>query len=74
VTAGQPPPEQAKVFVVDARCCIRCGACATVARGLFNVEGPVAKGPGRALTGAETRLCQTAVLLCPTSSIQATVR
>jgi ferredoxin len=74
VTVRQLPLEQGQVFVVDARRCIRCGACATVARGLFDVEGPVAKGPTRTLSAPETRLCQAAVLLCPTSSIQAIVR
>jgi ferredoxin len=57
-------------YLVDPRRCIRCGACATAAHGLFTLEGATADGPRHALTPDQRRACEAALLLCPTSAIR----
>jgi ferredoxin len=63
-------PADTRAFVIDARRCIRCGACATVAAGLFSIDGTTATLPPRALNDEERRACEAAVLLCPTLAIR----
>ena len=55
---------------VDARACIRCGACASVAPELFAVDGPVARVLREPAGEAEQRACAAALLLCPTSAVR----
>jgi ferredoxin len=56
-------------FQVDARTCIRCAACATVAPGNFTVR----VGPARVLSAPrdaqELAACRAAAALCPTQAI-----
>jgi len=55
--------------MIDARACIRCAACATVAPAHFVVGAGVAKVVRPPATPGETRLCEAAAALCPTRAI-----
>jgi ferredoxin len=59
-----------RCYEVDARKCIRCAACATVAPGLFVVDGPAARAVRAPADDAERWSCEAALLLCPTSTIR----
>jgi ferredoxin len=56
-------------YEVDARTCIRCAACATVAPGLFALDGPAARALRSPIDDVERRACAAALLLCPTTAI-----
>ena len=59
-----------RLYEVDARRCIRCAACASVAPGLFAIEGQAAAAVRAPADDAERWRCEVAVLLCPTSTIR----
>ncbi|HVE83367.1 MAG TPA: ferredoxin [Myxococcales bacterium] len=57
-------------FEVRAQSCIRCGACATAAPGLFALD----RGPARVLRPPETdqewSAARVAAILCPTGAVR----
>jgi ferredoxin len=58
-------------YSVDAKACIRCAACATIAPRHFQVK----QGPAKVLRSAETEReragCDAAMRICPTQAIHA---
>jgi ferredoxin len=59
-------------YAVDARRCIRCGACATVSGGQFKLERTVARVARPPTNSTEEAACEAARLLCPVSAIRRT--
>jgi ferredoxin len=59
-----------RLYEVDARKCICCAACASIAPGLFVVDGTAARVVRAPADDAERWSCEAAVLLCPTSTIR----
>ena len=57
-------------FEVDARRCIRCGACALLCPGVFAMAQDAARVARQPRDGGERRLARVALLNCPTSSIR----
>ncbi len=56
-------------FAIDARACIRCAACATVAPENFIVKAGPARLRRSPQTVVERRACEAARVLCPTQAI-----
>lgn len=56
-------------YAVLPKGCIRCGACATVAPGLFSVRSGPARVLGPPQSDADVRSCRAAQALCPTGAI-----
>jgi len=59
-------------YAIDARTCIRCAACATVAPANFVVKTGPAKLKRAPVSGSEVRGCEAARTICPTQAISKT--
>jgi ferredoxin len=59
-------------YKVDAKACIRCAACATVAPAHFEVKQGPAKTLRPPTTAKEQSACDAAALICPTQAIART--
>ncbi|HXX30140.1 MAG TPA: ferredoxin [Myxococcaceae bacterium] len=58
-----------ETFRVDARACIRCGACATAAPAHFSLSAGPARLVRSPAGGRERAACRSAAALCPTQAI-----
>jgi ferredoxin len=57
-------------FRVDARACVRCGACSSLAPGVFVMDAAGSRVARQPETDAERRLAEAALLNCPTAAIK----
>jgi ferredoxin len=58
------------VFRVDARACVRCGACSSLAPGVFTMDAAGSRVARQPETESERRLAEAALLNCPTAAIK----
>jgi ferredoxin len=58
------------VFRVDARVCVRCGACSSLAPGVFTMDAAGSRVAQQPESDAERRLAEAALLNCPTAAIK----
>jgi ferredoxin len=58
------------LFRVDDRACVRCGACSSLAPGVFVMDAAGSRVARQPETDAEHRLAEAALLNCPTAAIK----
>ena len=58
------------MFRVDERACVRCGACSSLAPGVFTIDAAGSRVGRQPETEAERRLAEAALLNCPTNAIK----
>jgi ferredoxin len=57
-------------YRVDEGACVRCGACSSLAPGVFTIDAAGSRVARQPETEAETRLAEAALLNCPTAAIK----
>lgn len=57
-----------EIYNVDSAACLRCGACSTLAPGVFSLGEHTAEVV-RPPTAEERSLCEAALINCPASAI-----
>ena len=57
-------------YRIDERACVRCGACSSLAPGVFVIDAGGSRVARPPATEAEARLAEAALLNCPTAAIK----
>jgi ferredoxin len=57
-------------YRVDESACVRCGACSSLAPGVFAMDAGGSRVARQPESDAETRLAEAALLNCPTAAIK----